>query len=358
MTLNKEINMVYDINGNPLIDDDSTSCLEDLLPGRLLIWHDEFNKPEIDETKWMHIYSKDYAKDLRLVTETGNGLTYRTIKDYRPNSGQAYSSPELMTNGLFEFMYGRIEAKIKFPSNNPYHSTFWTLGANFERLSVQEGQTYDETKGVLFPSCGEIDIAECDNATVGARTHWSSGGFDTTSAYQTGGNISTLTATPTEWHIYSCEWTDSSITFYVDGVQKGTWNTSNATVNGWNPFNHPHFIILNCIPAVSGTPSWDIAQTQVKWVRVYAPSNVTEKIVETEISIPSAKSISVGERSWLGTPTFTPPNPSDMTVEWLSHNDDIVTCYGGMLIGVSVGTTYVQAKSKHGYVSLCKVTVS
>lgn len=349
---------IYDIDGNQIYPLSDTEGLSDLLPNRLLVWHDEFKTSEIDKTKWWNVYSKDYAKDLRLVTATGDGLQYRTIKDYRPNSGQAYSSPELFTTGLFDFMYGRIEAKIKFPNANPHHSTFWTLGSNYIRIPVEEGVVYDGTKGVSFPSCGEIDIAEFDNGSVGARTHWSSGGFDTSSNYQTGGNINSLNSSPTDWHIYSCEWTDESITFYVDGVQKGSWDTSNSVVNGWNPFKHPHSIILNCIPAATGTPTWDIAQTEVAFVRVYAPADVTEYIPETAISIPSSASIAVGERHWLGTPTFTPSNPSDMTVKWLSHNEGIVTCYGGMLIGVSAGTTYVQATSKRGFTSLCKVTVS
>lgn len=354
----------YDYLGNVIIstddDDENISELEDILPNRLLIWHDEFKKPQIDPKKWRHIWTTyDYAKDLRLVTESGDGLIYRTIKDNRPNALKAYSSPELMTSGLFEFKYGRIEAKMKFPSQSPHHSTFWTLGASHVRVSESDDLTFNDTlKGVKFASCGEIDIAEFDNGTVGARTHWDTAGFDGDSNYTSGGNIASLTDSPTNWHIYSCEWTDSAITFYVDGVQKGTWSTSNATVNGWNPFNHPHYIILNCIDAVSGTPTWDVAQTEVAWVRVYAPVGVTEKIEETAISIPSTKSVAVGGREWLGTPTFTPSNPSDMTVQWLSHNEEIVTCYGGMLVGVSAGTTYVQATSKHGYTALCKVTVS
>lgn len=349
---------IYDVDGNPLIISDDEQ-LEDLLPDRVLVWHDEFKKPEIDPDKWGHIWTvKDFAKDLRLVTESGNGLKYKTIRDNRLGAQMAFSSPEIFTCGKFEFRYGRIEAKIKFPPQTPHHSTFWTLGAPHVRISLSDNESFNNTKkGLHFPSCGEIDIAEIDNGTVGARTHWSSTGFDSEGGYATGGNIASLTGTPTEWHIYSAEWTENTIVFYVDGVQKGTWNTSNADVNGWNPFKIPHYIILNCIYALTGTPTWDVAQTEVKWVRVYAPVGVTEYINETGISIDASASISIGERKWLE-PTFTPANPSDMTLNWLSHNEDIVTCYGGMLIGVSAGTTYVQCTTKHGYTALCKVTVS
>ena len=353
---------LYDINGNPLIidgDDESSEALEDLLPDRLLIWHDEFNKAEIDLTKWNNIGSVDYAENIEYIANSNQGLQYRSIKDYRKgNNNRPWSSAYLNTDNLFEFKYGRLEAKIKFTSESIHHSTFWTLGANFERLSNGDGVAYDETKGVRFPSCGEIDIAEFHNGSVGCRTHWSGDGLDATTNYSTGGNLASITLTPSDWHIYACEWTEQSIDFYVDNVRKTGFTLSGATVSGYNPFTHPHFIILNCVPATAGAPTWDIAETQVAWVRVYAPVGVTEKVVESAISIPETASISVGERLWLGTPTFTPANPSDMTVNWLSHNDDIVTCHGGMLIGVSAGTTYVQAISKHGYTSFCKVTVS
>lgn len=352
---------VYDIHGNPLCGDD-TSGLEDLLPGRLLVWHDEFDKP-LNETKWANIWGSAssipgmiYAKNQNVIANSGSGLQYRAIRD-NPADGFNFSSAFLWTKNLFEFMYGRIEAKIRFPSAAPHHSTFWTLGSNSDRVISGEFTPWDADEAVKFPSCGEIDIAEYDSGSVGARTHWSSGGFDTTSVYQTGGNIASLVNNPSEWHIYSCEWTATTITFFVDGVQKGSWNTASAAVNGWNPFNHPHYLILNCITASSGNITWDIAETNVAWVRVYAPVGVTKAIKENGISIDASASISIGERKWLE-PTFTPANPSDMTLNWLSHNEDIVTCYGGMLIGVSAGTTYVQCTTKHGFTALCKVTVS
>ena len=128
-------------------------------------------------------------------------------------------------------------------------------------------------------------------------------------------------------------------------------------MNGWNPFQHPHYLILNCIVALSGTPEWEIAETNVKWVRVYAPVGVTERVVETAISIPASASIAVNERHYLE-PTFTPANPSDMTLKWESYNPDIATCYGGMVIGVSAGTAIIKVTTRHNCVAFCKVTVS
>ncbi len=350
---------IYDIDGNPIMIGQEE--LEDLLPNRLLVWHDEFKEPIIDPFKWKNIYG-DYrgynwnSKNIMRNISSGNGMSFWTAKD-RPKEYTDFSGAYISTNNLFEFCYGRIEAKIRFPSATPHHTTFWTLGACGEVISVGEDDRYDQTKGVNFPSCSEIDIAEYDNGTVGARMHWSTQGFDHSDGYTEGGNISSLISTPAEYHIYACEWTENTIKFFVDGVQKGTWNTSNAKVGDWNPFQIPHYLVLDCISALNGTINWDIAKTDCKWVRVYAPVGVTEYIKETAISIPATASISVGDRHYLE-PTFTPANPSDMTLRWESYNPDIATCYGGMVIGVSAGQAIIKVTTRHNCVAFCKVTVS
>lgn len=349
---------IYDINGRLMVEGESS--LEDLLPNRLLVWHDEFEKPVIDETKWSNVYGnyRGYnwnSKDIMRNISSGEGMSFWTAKDH-PKTYTDFSGAYISTNNLFEFKYGRIEAKMRFPSATPHHTTFWTLGACEEVISTGEDTQYDETKGVHFPSNGEIDIAEYDNGVVGARMHWASDGFDGTT-YASGGNIDSLTNSPTDWHIYACEWTSDKIVFFVDGVQKGTWNTSNAKVGNWNPFQIPHYLVLDCISALNGTINWDIAKTDCKWVRVYAPVGVSEYIKETAISIPATASISVGQRYYLDQ-TFTPANPSDMTLKWESYNPDIATCYGGMVIGVSAGTAIIKVTTRHNCVAFCKVTVN
>lgn len=349
---------IYNLSGSVVVAGDPV--LEDLLPNRLLVWHDEFLEPVIDETKWSNVYGnyRGYnwnSKDIMRNISSGDGMSFWTAKDY-PKEYTDFSGAYISTNNKFEFRYGRIEAKIRFPSATPHHTTFWTLGACEEVISVGEDARYDKSKGVHFPSNGEIDIAEYDNGTVGARMHWASDGFDGTT-YTSGGNINSLINTPSDWHIYSCEWTADKIVFYVDGVQKGTWNTSNAKVGDWNPFQIPHFLVLDCISALDGTINWDIAKTDCKWVRVYAPVGVTEYIKETAISIPATASISVGQRYYLDQ-TFTPTNPSDMTLKWESYNPEIATCYGGMVIGVSSGTAIIKVTTRHNCVAFCKVTVT
>jgi len=351
---------VYDIDGNKIIDGEE---LEDLLPNRLLIWHDEFNTPNIDESKWSPQYGRYWtgmnwgSADMMRNAVSGNGASYFTVKDY-PKEDIDFSTLLMHTAGKFEFRYGRLEAKVRFPNKNPHHSTFWTLGTGYQLKSNGEDATTGYG-GLTPPSAGEIDIAEFNNGYVGFRTHYSDA-FDS-NEFLTGGNVSSLTSTPTDWHIYSIEWTPTKIESYMDGVLKSTFNTESIEYsNGFNPFKTPHYIVFNSIPKLqtdSGSISWGVAKTDVKWVRVYAPIGVTEYVTESGITIPETLSVNVNEKKYLF-PTFAPSNPSDATIRWFSSNESIATCYGGVVRGISVGQTIIKGYTNHGCVAFCKVTVT
>lgn len=348
----------YRMSGDPISE--TNEDLDDLIPGRLLVWHDEFDEPVIDENKWSNVYG-DYrgynwnSKDIMRNISSGNGMSFWTAKDY-PKEYTDFSGAYISTNNLFEFRYGRLEAKMRFPSATPHHTTFWTLGACGEVINTGEDTRYDDLTAVKFPSCGEIDIAEYDNGNVGNRIHYSDE-FDSTN-YLSSGNINELTDTPSEWHIYAIEWTKDSIKTYVDGVLKNTVDVSGLTYsNGINPFRIPHYIVFDCISSLNGTITWDIAKTDVAWVRVYAPEGVDSYITETAIMIDPTLALSVGERAFLSQ-TFIPENPSDMTLKWESYNPTVAVCYGGMVTGISAGVAMIKVTTRHNCVAFCKVTVT
>ena len=361
-----QLNTVYDVNGNQLsqaydIDgNELLSGLDDLLPNRLLIWHDEFDGTAVDSEKWDHefgYYNANryymYKDDLAHNAYCENSILHINNKKDSTMPNTSWTGAFIHTNNLFEFRYGMIEAKMKFPTNtNVYHSTFWTLGANYERICDVD-TTGDETKGVLPSTCGEIDIAEADNGTVTTTKHWAT---PSTNSHKNGGHA-TITSDSANWHIYGCEWTEDTISIYLDRVLINTWNVSNATTEGFNAFRLPHFLMINQNPALSGTQTQDFLETLVDWVRVYAPVGVTNYIEETGISIESAISLSAGDTHLL-TGVFTPSNPSDMTLLWESDDPSVAICYGGKVTAISAGTAHITCRTKHGYTATCTVTVS
>lgn len=118
-----QLNAAYDVNGQSLseaFDINGTKVfgpdLPDIVEGRTLIWHDEFDGTELDTAKWskwfgLSSYGTIYPEDNSDVAQVSDGeLTFSSIKNY-PYANADYSSAYIHTRERFEFRYGLIEAK-------------------------------------------------------------------------------------------------------------------------------------------------------------------------------------------------------------------------------------------------------
>ena len=166
--------------------------------------------------------------------------------------GLPYTSARLKTQGLKDFAYGRMEARIKRPVGQGLWPAFWMLGANIGSVG--------------WPKCGEIDVMEyvnTDNKVYGTA-HWDSNGHA-----QYGQN----TPTTDDWHVYSVEWTPTYIRWFVDGAKYNELNISNGA-GSTEEFQKPFFLLLNL--AVAGDwPGQTVDESKlpatmyVDYVRVY-----------------------------------------------------------------------------------------
>ena len=230
-----------------------------------LVWSDEFDGTGIAKTNWNYdIGGNGWGNnELEYYTnrpenakvENGN-LLIIARKEYL--SGRDYTSARLKTEHLHNFLYGKIEARIKMPVGQGLWPAFWMVGQ-------------DASIG------GEIDIMEhinFDNKIYGTM-HWNNFGKDTSS----GGNT---TCDVTTFHVYSITWDQYSIKWYLDGNKYFQDNIAYG-MNGTEEFHSPFFIFLNL--AVGGnwprnpvyaTPFPDTVY--VDYVRVYqqTATNVTE----------------------------------------------------------------------------------
>jgi beta-glucanase (GH16 family) len=167
--------------------------------------------------------------------------------------GMPYTSSRLKTQGLKEFTFGKIEARIKLPLGQGLWPAFWMLGSNINTVS--------------WPRCGEIDVMEqvnADSRTYGT-VHWDSNGHA-----QYGGNTPT---SPNAYHVYGIEWDASAIRWYLDGVKFHEINIAGGT-GGTEEFQKPFFLLLNL--AVAGDwPGQTVDESKlpatmfVDYVRVY-----------------------------------------------------------------------------------------
>ena len=180
-----------------------------------------------------------------------NGVLQITAKK-QSVGGMPYTSARMKTQGLKQFTYGKMEARIKRPIGQGLWPAFWMLGANITSVS--------------WPQCGEIDIMEYVNTDpkVYGTAHWDSNGH---------AQYGQSTTTTDDWHVYSVEWTPTYIRWFVDGTKYNEINIANGTGNT-EEFQRPFFLLLNL--AVAGDwPGQTVDESKlpatmyVDYVRVY-----------------------------------------------------------------------------------------
>ncbi len=233
-----------------------------------LAWSDEFEGPAgqlPDPAKWAFDIGTDWGNaQLEFDTDrpenvsldgSGNLAITARRESYQ---GSAYTSGRIKTQGLFEQAYGRFEARIRLPTGQGIWPAFWMLGNDIDAVG--------------WPQCGEIDIMEYRGQEPSLVLGTVHGPGYSASAGVTGRYALSGARFDTGFHVFSIEWTDEDIKWFVDGEHYHTVGPGD-TGGEW-VFDHPFFILLNV--AVGGgfvgppNESTSFPQTMlVDWVRVY-----------------------------------------------------------------------------------------
>ena len=241
------------------------------LEGWDLVWSDEFEGPQgqLPDARWWNFdvgtdwgnqqleYDTDRAENASL---DGNGNLAITARR-ETFMGRVYTSARITTAGKFEQAYGKFSARIKLPLGQGFWPAFWLLGSDFRTVG--------------WPQSGEIDVMEYrgQEPTVVHGTVHGPG-------YSGGRGVTARYAIPSgrlddEFHVYSVEWEDGVVRWYLDGELFHVVTRTMIEGRGDWVFDHPFFIILNV--AIGGTfsggaPTSDVQFPQsmlVDWVRVY-----------------------------------------------------------------------------------------
>lgn len=194
-----------------------------------LVWADEFNSNTIDTTNWNFEingngggnHEQEYYQAANASVANGNLIITGKKEDVQSSH---YTSARMTTKGKREFLYGKIEARIKIPVAQGFWPAFWMLGANIDAVG--------------WPACGETDIMEHINtdSLLYGTLHWDNNGH-----VQSG---DTIMYNPSGFHVYAVEWDSVSIRWLVDGRQYHEVNILN-NVNSTDEFHEPSFILLN-----------------------------------------------------------------------------------------------------------------
>ncbi|MGC4039461.1 MAG: glycoside hydrolase family 16 protein [Flavobacterium sp.] len=225
-----------------------------------LAWADEFNTDGApDPSKWGYELGAGgwgnnelqyYTSRPENVIVQGGLLKIKLLKE--SYMGSNYTSARLVTKNKFTLKYGRVDIKAKLPSGGGTWPALWMLGANYETNP--------------WPACGEIDIMEhvgnSPNRIYSTLHHPGHSGANGSGTSMIVPNVST------EFHIYSLDWSASTIKFYVDNNLLYSFDNSASL-----PFNNPFFFIFNC--AMGGNfggavdPNFTASTFEIDYIHVY-----------------------------------------------------------------------------------------
>lgn len=332
----------------------SEEGLEGLIENRILVWHDEFNGNSLDTNNWNYELGvvrhnePQYYRRENVTVENSNLI----LKAKRENfKDRKWTSGSIHTNNKAEFRNGRFEAKMKLSSNISSFPAFWLYGAIENEVYTDEDGTLVGIPGCHFPRCGEIDIVEHINNYIQV------GGYYNNSWDITDDNEMDYTATAkmkkqdstidfSQYHIYALEKTQTKLKFYFDDTL-----LLEVPITEENKiFRDPYFIILDhaLMNVDSIESSLNEIDIMVDWVRVYAPTEDTFKILANSIKINEENILlNVGDMKLLTT-TFLPENTQNQTLIWKSSNDSIATVEGGCIRAKAVGNCKATVTTSNG----------
>jgi beta-glucanase (GH16 family) len=203
-----------------------------------LVWQDEFDAEVLDTTKWNYEVNGDgggnnelqyyvqspannYLKDGKLVIK---GMR----QDYK---GKLYTSTRVNTAHKGSWKYGRFDIRARLPIQQGIWPAIWMLPTDW----VYGG----------WPLSGEIDIMEivghkpsASHGTLHYGPLWPNNKYIGDEYRLAKGTFED------EYHVFSCEWEENEIRFYVDDSLFSTRTPADLAPHPW-PFDQRFHIIIN-----------------------------------------------------------------------------------------------------------------
>lgn len=185
-------------------------------PGKAwkLVWRDEFEGTQLDETKWNRLGDwkrRDgfWVKEDAAVDGQGH-LVLRTKKD-----GDRFTCGAVNTRDKFQHAFGYYVARCRLPKQPGHWPAFWMMCDGVGHVG-EEGR--DGT---------EIDVFEAPwrDDQLTSNLHWDGYAKDHKSA----GVKFRVPGVTEGWHTFGLLWKPDEYVFYVDG--KETWRTTGGGVS-------------------------------------------------------------------------------------------------------------------------------
>lgn len=247
-----------------------------------MVWNEEFDSDGLpDLAKWSfeegHVRNKE--KQYYTVNDTDNCIVKNgvlhliALHEKIPNKAfvaqsdnwktqypyAAYSSASIHTFQKASFQFGKIEVRAALPSGLGTWPAIWLVGTNRDEVG--------------WPACGEIDLMEFigrDSLQIFGTVHFPD---HNKKGYSTRGDSLKLDKPPYDFHVYSLEWTNEDMQWFVDGVAFHQVKFSALPEKARDVFTQPFYLILNL--ALGGKWAGEINNDQlpqefkIDYVRIY-----------------------------------------------------------------------------------------
>jgi len=260
---------------------DDLSLQLESLEAKTPIWSDEFNGDgPLDPAKWT--FEEGFVRNQELqwyqsdnAFQEGGNLVIEGRTENKPNPNYIpgsdswktnqetikYSSASVITKDLFSFQYATVVVRAKVTNYVGTWPAIWTLGVDCP-----------------WPSRGEVDIMENYGGNILANFAW---GTNTKWSPVWDSSKWPVADFGPEWtdsfHIWELQWTDTTMTILLDGqvlndVDLTQTINGSAECEGENPFQQPHYLLLNLALGSNGGSVENLAfptQYLVDYVRIY-----------------------------------------------------------------------------------------
>ncbi len=253
--------------------------------GRERQWIDSFDGSGVDWNNWTAQTEANYNAEEQCYTAddfsadknydvSGGTLTIIARRQMIDCPGlpeiRDWSSGRLNSKDKREFLYGRLEARIRMLDTGKGGSwpAFWMLE---NRIAEQPIANDGDNVPWPLPGAGEIDVWEWVSRDAGRYVT----NFYNNSPGCISGNAGTYTygvADVRNWHDYAIEWDANEARFYIDDQLVRTQNLSAC-----GQYQEPMFALLNV--AIGGTfgnpvdPALNLARMEVDYVAHCTPTN-------------------------------------------------------------------------------------
>ncbi|WP_082897213.1 family 16 glycosylhydrolase [Thalassotalea crassostreae] len=220
--------------------------------GWSLEWIDRFDGDSVNWDNWTAQIQANYNNEVQCYTNDDssanknyhveNGVLKIIARKQQINcpglggAAKSWTSGRLNSKDKAEFLYGRIEARIKF--NNLEGGTWPAFWALENRIAEHPKKNDNDFSHWPTPGAGEIDIWEwfsnVPNTYITNFFNTNSCGSEVRYNYP-GGASDVL-----QWHRYAMEWDENSVKFFIDDIL-----VTSQDISACAQYKEPMFVLIN-----------------------------------------------------------------------------------------------------------------